>query len=291
MRIAARIAAAALGAALLSSVTAQAAPNSGSGTATLSPGTTIEPSIDCTPTAAHPHPIVVLPGADGTTEQTEAQWATMLAALRGAGYCTLLFQGGIVGDKRWGGDIPGEAAQVGDFIAKVRQTTGADKVEIVAHSAGTIVSNYYLKVLGGAPSVSHAVFITPEARGCDGAGVLGLENPPITPVQLLSALPFIQPVLAAASQEMAVAMQMTPNSPVYKAIFDGNATQPGVTYSAIATRNDRLATPAPACSTLDEPGVVNAVYEDLFPGAEAVDHSLIRSSELTAGWVLGQLQR
>lgn len=291
MGIIARIAAVTIGAALAATATAQAAPDSGSGSQTLTAGTTIEPSIDCVPSSAHPYPVVVLPGADGSPEETDAQWATMLGALRGAGYCTVLFQGGITEDKRWNGDMPGEAQQVADFIAKVRQTTGAPKVEIVAHSAGTIVSNYYLKVLGGAPTVSHAVFLTPEARGCDGAGVLQIKNPPITPVQILTALPFLQPVLAASSHEMAVAMQMTPNSTVYKAIFDTTVTQPGVTYSTMATRNDQLATPAPACSTLNEPGVVNAVYEDLFPTAAPVDHSLIRSTDNTAGWVLQQLQR
>ncbi|MFE3192009.1 esterase/lipase family protein [Nocardia sp. NPDC059240] len=289
MGITARFTVAVLGATLLSTTTAQAAPDTS--TNSLSAGATIEPSIDCAPTAAHPYPVVVLPGADGSPEQTETQWATMAAALREAGYCTLVFQGGIANDKRWNGDMPGEAKQVGDFVAKVRQTTGADRVEIVAHSAGTIVSNYYLKVLAGAPTVSHAVFITPEIRGCDGAGILGVKNPPVTPVQLLTGMPFLEPVLAAASPDLAVAMQMMPDAPTYKAIFDTPVAQPGVTYSVIATRNDQLATPAPACSTLDEPGVVNAVYEDLFPGADPVDHSLIRSTTNTAGWVLQQLQR
>ncbi|MFE3000210.1 esterase/lipase family protein [Nocardia sp. NPDC059246] len=291
MRIMAKIAAVVAGAAVLSMGTAQAAPDTGSGSRTLPAGDTIEPAIDCAPTTAHPDPVVVLPGGDGSPEQTAAQWDTMVGALRGAGYCTLVFQGGIVNDKRWNGDMPGEARQVADFIAKVRQATGADRVEIVAHSAATIVSNYYLKLLDGAPTVNHAVFLTPEVRGCDGAGVLGLKNPPITPVQLLTAAPWLQSLLAASSPDLATAMQMMPDSPTYRALFDTAVTQPGVTYSVIATRNDQLATPAPACSTLDEPGVVNAVYEDLFPGAEPVDHSLIRSSTETAGWVLQQLQR
>ncbi|MEV0461726.1 hypothetical protein AB0I30_05795 [Nocardia tengchongensis] len=287
-----RIVAVALAAAALGTAAgAQAQPDTGSAEQPLPVGSTIEPPIDCAPTAAHPYPVVVLPGADGTPEQTAAQWDTMVGALRGAGYCTLLFQGGISNDRRWNGDMPGEAGQVADFVTKVRQTTGAAKVEIVAHSAGSIVSNYYLKVLGGAPAVSHAVFMTPEVRGCDGVGVVGIPNPPITPVQLLHALPFLRSALAASSHEFAVAMQMTPDSPVYKAIFDTAVTQPGVTYSVIATRRDQLATPAPACSVIDEPGVVNEVFEDLFPDAAPVDHSLIRSSDDTAGWVLRQLSR
>ncbi|MGW4531408.1 esterase/lipase family protein [Nocardia sp. NPDC004340] len=291
MRIISTVAIAASAAVLWSAAPAQAGPETGSADRPLPAGSTIEPVIDCGPTAAHPYPVVVLPGGDGSTDQTAAQWETMVGALRGAGYCTLLFQGGVVNRKRWYGDMPAEAGQVADFIAKVRETTGAEKVEIVAHSAGTIVTNYYLKLLGGAPTVSHAVFITPEVRGCDGAGVLGIPNPPITPVQLLHELPVLSTLLAAASPELATALQMTPDSPVYKAIFDTRVTQPGVTYSVIATRRDQLATPAPQCSTLDEPGVENVVYEDLFPDAAPVDHSLIRSSAETAGWVLDRLRR
>ncbi|NNH75069.1 hypothetical protein HLB23_35350 [Nocardia uniformis] len=284
------MAAAVIGMTAMTATPAAAEPTSD--TPTIPAGATIEPEIDCTPTVAHPYPIVVLPGGDGTTTETAAQWDFMVGSLRDAGYCTLLFQGGIVDGTRWAGDIPSGARQVADFIAKVKHTVGVEKVEIIAHSAGTIVTNYYLKVLGGAPNVSHAVFITPEARDCDGAGfltALGIKNPPITPVQLLQAFPFLASVIAAAAPDKAVALQMAPTSEVYQAIFNGPIAQPGVRYSVLATRNDELATPAPACSTIDEPGVTMAIYEDLFPAAPPVGHSTIRSDANTAGWVLKQL--
>ncbi|MFE3261286.1 hypothetical protein ACFXPS_37395 [Nocardia sp. NPDC059091] len=85
MRIMAKIAAVVAGAAVPSMGTAQAAPDTGPGTRTLPAGDTIEPAIDCAPTAAHPDPVVVLPGGDGSPEQTAAQWDTMVGALRGAG--------------------------------------------------------------------------------------------------------------------------------------------------------------------------------------------------------------
>ena len=83
----------------------------------------------------------------------------------------------------------------------VQTVTGADVVDLVAHSAGTVVSNYYLKVLGGAQDVEHAVFLAPEGRACDGAGFLaayGIDNPPVTPVQVLKALPFLRTTLMQA---------------------------------------------------------------------------------------------
>ncbi|MFJ4654579.1 esterase/lipase family protein [Nocardia sp. NPDC088792] len=272
---------------------AVAAPETGSGSAVIPAGSTIEPPIDCAPDTAHPHPVVVLPGGDGTTADTATQWDTMLSTLRGAGYCAFLFQGGIINGNRWTGDIPSAAQQVADFVTKVRQTTGADQVDIVAHSAGTLVSNYFLKVLSGAPSVADAVLLTPETRGCDGAGFLaayGIKNPPITPVQVVAALPFLGTVLAAIAPDKANLVQMMPSSPVYQSVFNGRVTQPGVRYSVLSTRNDELATPATVCTLLDEPGVNMNFYEDLFPGATPVGHSSLRSSPDTANWVVQQLQ-
>ncbi|KAA0024637.1 esterase/lipase family protein [Antrihabitans cavernicola] len=264
------------------------------GAAPVAPaGTTIEPPIGCLPTAARPDPVVVLPGADGTTAQTAEQWAVMTQHLRGAGACVLVFQGGIIDGKRWAGDIPAAAVQVAQFVDRVEATTGARKVDIVAHSAGSIVANYYLKVLHGAPNVEHAVFIASEGGGCDGAGslaALGIKNLPITPVQVLRTLPFMAPILAQLLPDLATTLQMAPGSAVYESVFvDGPVTQPGVRYAVLASKADTLATPAGTCSFITEPGVTNVFYEDLFPGRPPVDHSTIRSSPDTANWVVDQL--
>ncbi|MRH86138.1 hypothetical protein GFY24_01440 [Nocardia sp. SYP-A9097] len=279
---------------LIATVPAGAEPAGPAPIAGTVAGTTIEPAIDCLPSPAHPHPVVVLPGGDGTTAETSEQWGPVLRALRGAGYCTLVFQGGILNGKRWAGDLPASARQTADFIAAVRGRTGADQVDIVAHSVGTVVSNYFLKVLGGAPQVAHAIFLAPEARGCDGSGFLtqfGIENSPITPAQVLAELPFLAAGLSAVSPEMAVAVQLTPQSEVYHAVFDGPITQPGVRYSVLSTRNDEFATPATTCSVIDEPGVRTTFYEDLFPSAAAVGHSSLRSSTETTRWIVDQLAR
>ncbi|MQY19204.1 esterase/lipase family protein [Nocardia macrotermitis] len=261
-------------------------------TSSIPAGTVIEPALDCTPGPGHPHPVVVLPGADGTTDHTAAQWNPMLTALRADGGCAFLFQGGIIKGQRWAGDVPSEARQVADFVTRVRAATGADKVDIVAHSAGAFVTQYYLKVLHGAPFVRDAVLLAPESRGCDGTGLLtqyGITNPPMTPVQAAEVAPYLVSALTIMFPGMAPAMQMSPTSEVYKAVFDSPVTQPGVHYSVLATRNDHIATPAVTCSLLTEPGVVNVVYEDRFPTSPAVDHSTLRSSPATTAWVIEQL--
>lgn len=273
---------------------AQAAPSTGSVDPVVLPaGEVVAPPIDCSTTVAHPRPAIVLPGADGTTSDTADQWSTVTSAVRESGTCTPVFQGGVVDGRRWAGNIPDEAAQLAEFVTSVKDATGADTVDLVAHSAGTVVSNYYLKVLGGAQNVTNAVFLAPEGRDCDGAGFLatyGIHNPPVTPVQALQALPFLSPLLGHASPELAVALQLAPGSEVHTTVFgDGSITQPGVSYSVLATANDAIATPAGTCSFITEPGVTNTLFEEAYPDVPAVDHSSLRSSPYTAAWIVEQL--
>ncbi|TQF67189.1 hypothetical protein FK531_16645 [Rhodococcus spelaei] len=131
--------------------------------------------------------------------------------------------------------------------ADVKKATGAAKVDNVAHSAGSFVANFYLKVLGGGADVHNVALLAPEVRGRDGAGPLtqyGVTDPPLTPVQVLQAMPWPLPVMTAAMPDMASALQLSPVSEVYQAVMDdGPLTQPGVRYAVIATKNDAVATP------------------------------------------------
>jgi hypothetical protein len=276
----------------MSAAPATAAPDSGSAAPALPAGTVVEPPIDCQPGGARPRPVLVLPGADGATSDTAAQWEVVVSTLRQRGACTLVFQGGVVDGRRWAGDMAAAAHQLAQFVAKVKETTGAPQVDIVAHSAGSVVANYFVKVLGGASDVHDMVLLAPEARGCDGAGFLaqyGIKDLPITPVQALESLPFLAPALAALIPGMASALQLTPVSEFYRTLMDGPIAQPGVSYSVMATKNDQVATPPGTCSFITEPGVTNVFYEDAFPGRPAVDHSSLRSSPDTAGWIADQL--
>ncbi|MEU9362910.1 alpha/beta fold hydrolase [Streptomyces sp. NPDC048301] len=51
------------------------------------------------------------------------------------------------------------------FVNNVKSQTGASKVAIVNHSMGGLVSQYYLKVLGGSSSVSHLASIAGANHG------------------------------------------------------------------------------------------------------------------------------
>ncbi|GAB7106711.1 triacylglycerol lipase [Streptomyces phaeofaciens JCM 4814] len=56
------------------------------------------------------------------------------------------------------------------FVNSVKARTGASKVAIVNHSMGGLVSQYYLKVLGGNTSVSHLASIAGANHGTTAAG-------------------------------------------------------------------------------------------------------------------------
>jgi triacylglycerol esterase/lipase EstA (alpha/beta hydrolase family) len=95
-------------------------------------------NLACTPTAAHPYPVVLV---HGTFENRFDNWQAMSPALKAAGYCVYaLDYGADNGSAALGiygiGEISRSARQLADFVASVRAQTGAAKVSLVGHSQG-----------------------------------------------------------------------------------------------------------------------------------------------------------
>jgi triacylglycerol lipase len=74
------------------------------------------------------------------------------------------------------------------FVNNVKARTGASKVAIVNHSMGGLVSQYYLKVLGGHTSVSHLASIAGANHGTTYAGACLIYT---TCQQMYPGSPFI----------------------------------------------------------------------------------------------------
>ncbi|MEU6104648.1 esterase/lipase family protein [Streptomyces flaveolus] len=68
------------------------------------------------------------------------------------------------------GDNVTNARGLASYVDNVKARTGASKVAIVNHSMGGLVSQYYLKVLGGNTSVSHLASIAGANHGTTYAG-------------------------------------------------------------------------------------------------------------------------
>ncbi len=121
------------------------------GTQTDAPGSN---DWACRPTDRHPRPVVLVHGTFGNQS---TNWQTYAPLLANNGYCVFaLTYGvdptGVPGSEKFGGmtRMQDSAAELKRFVAKVRRATGVDKVDIVGHSQGTLMPNYYVKFLGGA---------------------------------------------------------------------------------------------------------------------------------------------
>jgi triacylglycerol lipase len=188
----------------------------------------------CKPTARHPHPVVLVHGTGGNKN---TNWQTYAPLLANEGYCVYALTYGVApgtppGPDQFGGMTKMErsAQQLATFVTKVRSATGAAKVDILGHSQGTLMPNYWLKFLGGAPYVHSYVSLAPLWHGTDVGNIqaqtMGVFGPNATET----------PVCEACSQ-------MSTGSAFMKKMRSGGVAVPGVSYTNIVTKYDELVSP------------------------------------------------
>ena len=108
----------------------------------------------CKPTALRPFPAVVVHGQGGNFEGLSAITTGLVAA----GYCVYARNYGSVPGGANGQDhLAVSASQVAGFVDQVLAKTGAQKVDVVGHSAGTGVLDNYILKKGGAAKVHRMV--------------------------------------------------------------------------------------------------------------------------------------
>jgi len=244
----------------------------------------------CRPTAAHPRPVVLV---HGTWENAYDNWAEMSPALRQAGYCVFALNYGAE-PSGWGqyvpgayasGDIAASARELAVYVDAVRATTGAQQVDLVGHSQGGLMARQYLRFAGGADPVDpprnrvHTLVTlgaTNHGTTLDGIALLGRQ------IQNLGV-----DVLGVAQLPVGVAgIQQAVDSPFVLALNVGGDTEPGVSYTVIATRYDEVTTPYPSTFLAAGPGatVHNVTLQD---GCEAdlSDHASMPYSPRAAFYV------
>ena len=204
------------------------------GTKTVAPG---ENDWSCKPTAAHPRPVVLV---HGTAGNAATNWWTYAALLHNNGYCVYALTYGVVSQEaaspvKFGGigDIVTSAKQLKTFVAKVLASTGAAKVDIVGHSQGTLMPNYYVRFLGGAKFVDHYISLAPLWHGEGGDQLAQLAA-------YGAAYGFhadnLVPVCGACGQMAAGSAFMTK-------MRTGRIAAKGVNYTNIYTRYDDVVIP------------------------------------------------
>jgi pimeloyl-ACP methyl ester carboxylesterase len=227
---------------------------------TLTPGAAPPGSNDwhCRVTPAHPRPVVLVHGLAATMTDN---WQTISPLLADNGYCVFaLTYGRDPGESYVGGVEPMEVSsqELANFVDEVLASTGASKVDLVGHSEGTVMPQYYLKRLGGAPKVNRYVAIAPLYQGTTLYGLSAGIN------ALGTYLPRVAgPIESVVAGQCGSCQEFLNGSPFLTKLYsDGVYAVPGVTYTTIMTRYDELVIPytsgdlhAPNATNIVLPGI------------------------------------
>jgi pimeloyl-ACP methyl ester carboxylesterase len=211
----------------------------------------------CKPSAAHPNPVVLVHGLGATMGEN---WATYAPLLANNGYCVYALTYGLhPGEDFVGGLEPMEqsSAELATFVNRVLAATGANKVDLVGHSEGSVMPQYYLKFRGGAAKVDKYVAITPIYHGTTLLGIGALVG------ALEAAYPqFAGPISRQFAQGCGSCLEFLRGSAFLRHLYaDGHYAVPGVTYTTIMTRYDELVTPYTS-GRLFEPNATNIVVQN-----------------------------
>ncbi len=233
---------------------------------------------NCRPTSRHPRPVVL---AHGTAGNKNTNWQTYAPLLANNGYCVFALTYGVTagtpkGVDQFGGldKIETSAQQLSAFVTKVRRATGARQVDILGHSQGTLMPNYYLKFLGGAPYVRNYVSLAPLWHGTGGDDTLAKSMAIYAPQQDPQELP----VCAACSQ-------MSTGSPFMQKMRRGGVAVDGIKYTNIVTKYDQLVRPY---TSGIETGMRNITVQDKC-AQDYTEHFEIAADPVAAAYVLNAL--
>jgi hypothetical protein len=243
---------------------------------------------DCRPSSRHPDPVVLV---HGLTANQSANWGYLAPILARTGYCVFSLTYGrnplappplsqIGGLER----MEHSARELGRFIDRVRRATHADKVDIVGHSEGSLMPDYYVKFLGGHRYVHRYVGMTPLWKGTRLYGVAELNR--------LAGQFGLSPVLGVALAPLcASCREFLHGSPFLARMNDdGGPAVPGVTYTMIMTSHDELVVPYTNGRLRERDGakVTNIVLQDHCP-ADLAEHAAVAFDPVNAQYVLNAL--
>ena len=191
----------------------------------------------CKPTKGHPNPVVLV---HGLAANRSVNWTTMSPFLANRGYCVFALTYGLRENVDLGVYQPGgihrmqrSARELKRFVERVRSATGARKVDIVGHSEGATMPDYYIEYLGGAQKVQRYVGVSGVKHGTTlhGVGTLAAQYGTLFP-----GAPNPTDGTCGSCQQFLVGSD-------YIAAIEARAPAPGVTYTNIATRYDELVSP------------------------------------------------
>jgi pimeloyl-ACP methyl ester carboxylesterase len=204
-------------------------------------------NVPCVPNAAHPNPVVLI---NGTHATMELNWAGLGPELANAGYCVFSAAiGGMKPDDRIQtcGPVLDTVDEVSALVDDVLKQTGAHRVDLVGHSQGGSVAEYYTKFFGQG-KVGRVVGLAPPTHGCDMSNLINHD--------------WLTPMLAYGCPAL---YDQTPKSRFIRNLNNGPIKASGVDYTIIETDRDIVVTPTPSAAFIEEPGVKNILLQDICP--------------------------
>ncbi|MEU3015427.1 esterase/lipase family protein [Nocardia asteroides] len=249
------------------------------------PGGTLPGGNDpgCVPSAEHPNPVVLLHGTGGGAQ---TNWGAYVPLLANEGYCVFSLTYGAYG-LPWpvsaiGGMRPIEqsAAEVSAFVDRVLASTGAARVDFVAHSQGNVVGNYYIKRLGGAAKVDKLVGIAPPWLGTNALGIADIA----AYSRALGAGPAFDAVATSLCQACG---QMMAGADFLAALNADGVYSPQVTYTNIVSSLEEVVVPYTS-GVVPGPNATSIVVQDGC-AQDYSEHMAIAGSPRAAGHVLNAL--
>jgi triacylglycerol lipase len=214
----------------------------------------------CRPTQERPHPAVIVHGTFGDR-------ASLLDALSftlaGDGYCVFALDYG----NRATGPIEESAAELRDFVARVLDETGAQRVSIVGHSQGGMMPRYYIKNLGGDGLVEDLVGLAPSNHGTTVSGDGG----------------------SGSTQGCEACDQQRAGSEFLEELNNPDETPGDVDYTQVVTRYDEVVVPYTS-GFLTGDRSTNITLQDHCP-ANTAEHLSIPMDRQAIAWVLHAFDR
>ncbi|TDP93629.1 esterase/lipase family protein [Labedaea rhizosphaerae] len=206
-------------------------------------------NVDCHPSAAHPRPIVLV---NGTFSNMMDDWAGMGPTLANAGYCVYGFNfgGGSHDLIQSIGPVRDAVSALNSRVNEVLAATGAAKVDLVGHSQGGLIAEFYTKFYGY-NKVANLVGLSPTTHGTSLDGFVNLAQ-------------FFPGALDLVNTLCAACYDQTPGSSVIHDLNNGAVAVAGVKYTIIETRYEFVVTPA-GSAFINEPGVTNVWVQNKCP--------------------------
>lgn len=223
----------------------------------------------CRPSSAHPDPIVLVHGA--TANMTE-NWTTISPLLANNGYCVFALTYGVPAgtpfplDQIGGRELMEQSSvELASFISRVLAATHASRVDLVGHSEGTLMPEYYLRFLGGAQYVNRYVAISPLYKGSNVYNLNDLD-------QFGNTIGLGWLVNSIADLVFPSALEFLSGSSYIAKLNAGSGPAvAGVTYTTLMTKDDNLVVPYTS-GMLNAPNATNVVIQNVC-AQDSADHS------------------